>query len=54
MSGIKGVIFYQPKTKETTFYVHDGEGEVPTLVVPKIEPKRRRGRPRKDKAPEVS
>lgn len=53
MAGIKAVILYNPRTKETIDFITDAD-EVPPLIEPKVEPQKRRGRPRKEPKPEVS
>jgi len=52
--GLKAVILYDPKTKDLITFIHDGPGEPPPFIPPKMIKKARRGRPRKQPKPEVS
>jgi hypothetical protein len=45
--GIKAVILYDPKTKDVIHFIHDGPGDPPPYIPPKMIPQRKRGRPRK-------
>ena len=52
--GLKAVILIDMKTKDITHFVWTGKGDPPPLIPPKMIPKPRRGRPRKNPKPEVS
>ena len=54
MTGIKAILLYDLKTKELDHFIWAGKGDPPPLIPPKMIPKPRRGRPRKNPKPEVS
>jgi hypothetical protein len=52
--GLKAILLYDLKTKELDSFIWMGPGEPPPFIKPKMIPKPRRGRPRKQPKPDVS
>lgn len=52
--GLKAVILIDMKTRDVTHFIWTEKGEPPPFIPPKMIPRPRRGRPRKNPKPEVS